>query len=166
MKGKNNHRQDRAKSMLSKCGYKDGGPVSGAMPSTPRAKRAEGGSVDGDGPSGRLDKKSRKKEGTQVNIIIAGKDGQQTPPMLPPPAPPMGGPAMPPQMPPPRPMPPAARPPMGGPAPGMLPPGGMARGGAVKKEYPISDAAGGGKGRLQKAAAQKKSTPRKRGGGC
>lgn len=173
MKGKtphgSNYRQERAKKIVKKSGYasggstgepddcptkdnpkckKSGGPVSGVMSKKrldkPR-RYASGGGVMGDGAP-----KKKGSSKTEVNIVIAGKDGAQTPPMLPPPMPPM------PQSPPPS-MPPVARPPMGGPSAGMTPPpGAMKRGGAVKsKKYPIDCGAGGGKGRLEKAAASK-----------
>lgn len=179
MKGKiphgSNYRQERAKKLLSSSGYarggktnepdgcptpdnptckKSGGPVSGAMPKKrldkPR-RYASGGSVEGDMPE---KKKSSAK--TQVNIVISGKDSAQPPaaPMLPPPMP--GGP------------PPGAGAPPMPPGAGMMPPGGMKPPGAFKrggtvKEYPIDAGSGGGKGRLEKAAASKSHRP-KRGG--
>lgn len=180
MKGKiphgSNYRQERAKKLLGKSlarggctpttdcepdgmppkGKKAGGPVSGAMPKKrldkPRRYASGGGVTDPDEAPAK--KKSNAK--TQVNIVIAGKDSGGAPPMLPPPMPPAGGPPMPP--------PPAAgRPPMGGPPGGMVPPGAMARGGKIKRnpEYPITAAAGGGKGRLEKAAASKSDRPKK-----
>lgn len=135
-------------------GKKAGGPVSGAMPKKrldkPR-RYASGGGVEGE-------KKKKGSAKTEVNIVIAGGDkgGAPAAPMMPPPG------AMPP------PPPPAARPPMpmppGGPAPGapMRPPGAMKRGGAIKADkYPIDAGAGGGKGRLEKAAASKSHRPKR-----
>lgn len=168
---KDSHRQDRAKKLMGSC-YKQGGGVhadeeqdkkliktminknnrgeklkAGGHTSKSRLDKpkryATGGGVD-DMPA----KKKSGKSDTTVNIIVAGKGGQDSMP----PAPPMGA-----GMPPGAPMPPvpaAARPPMGGPPAGMAPPGAMKRGGAVKK-YPIDSGAGGGKGRLEKAAAAK-----------
>lgn len=174
---KENHRQERAKKILS--GRKSGGKadmlkslgkksksgLSGAAPKafsasglSPKMRQdkiqrkskpdayAAGGGVDGDAPK----KKSGAK--TEVNIVIAGKgeQGASMPQPVPVPMPPPGA-GMPPGPP---------RPPMGGPPPGGMPPrppGAMRRGGGVKEEYPIDAGAGGGKGRLEKAAAYKRT---------
>lgn len=180
MKGKvphgSNYRQERAKKLVKSGGYasggeirgddgepdgiapppkkkKDGGPVSGAMPRArldkPR-RYATGGGVDGDVGESPKKKSSAK---TQVNIVISGK-GSPDGPALPPPMPPAAAPM------PPAPMPPAGKPPMGGAPQGMPLPGAMRRGGAVK-DYPIDAGAGGGKGRLEKAAEYKSHRPKK-----
>lgn len=134
-------------------GLKRGGAVSGAMPKKrldkPR-RYATGGGVDGDMPK----KKGNPK--TEVNIVIAGKEGQPLAPSIPPQIPPMAAPPMP--------QPTTARPsvpPQG--ATGIMPPAMHKRGGAVKG-YPIDAGAGGGTGRIEKAAAQKSHRPKKGGG--
>jgi hypothetical protein len=127
--------------------------------------RAKGGKVEGEATKSHMGRSRRpgyakggavKSKGkTTVNVIIApqGGDGsQQKPPM--PPMPPQGAPPMPP------PRPPMVPPPGAG--PGMPPPGmgaapGVMRkdGGRVEKQppYPIKDAAGGAKGRMEKERA-------------
>lgn len=145
-----------------KC-KKAGGPVSKKRLDKPR-RYASGGGIDD--PNSAPAKKG--KSGTTVNIVIAGKGDQGAAPPPPPmPMPPAGGPPMPP----PGAMPPGA----GAPPPPGLPPGAggpprpFKRGGAIKdqpsKKYPISSGAGGGLGRLEKAAAYKPSDdgPGKRG---
>lgn len=131
----------------------------------------DGGLAEGGMAPKRLDRKSRdskdKKHGTQVNIVVAGKGGQDQPPM----APPMMGhpPMMPPPMPPHPPMPPPGGMPPGGPPPGMgmgPPPGmppGMSPGGPPPGMLPrppmakrggkiaMTAGAGSGAGREQKA---------------
>lgn len=135
-----------------KC-KKAGGAVAKKRLDKPR-RYATGGGVD-DPNSTPAPKKG--KSGTTVNIVIAGKGQGDAPPPLPmptmaPPMPPVGGP------------PPSApgMPPMGGPGgppPGM-PPQMRKQGGRVK-EYPIDAGSGGGRGRLEKAAAQKSDRPKK-----
>ncbi len=171
-----NHRRERAAEMMKKCGYASGGAVSERDEGEPdmdtrsqRQGKKHGGSVKAHGEKAkkRLDRPKRYASGgaiddipkdkkgakTQVNIIIAGKDGAPAAPMpvpVPvggPPAPPMGTPAGPPMTPP----------------PGM--PMGRKHGGSVMPKnppYPIDDGAGGGLGRLEKAAAARKT--HKRGG--
>jgi hypothetical protein len=105
----------------------------------------------------RLDRPKRKKGGKagrgDVNIIIAQKPDMPAGaamappmqrPMAPPPSPPVMPPAPPPQMPP-QGMPPGGAPNPGA-AAGVLPP--HKKGGAIK----MKDGAGGGLGRLEKAA--------------
>ena len=138
-------------------GFKHGGSCTCSKCSGGRVKHAKGGSAgtgepEGTRPKGgRMIRKSggRAKKGMNVNIIIAQPGGGARPPM---PMPPPGA------MPPPGPVgmhqgmpPPAAPPSMVPPAGGMPPPGLMRKRGG--RTYPISDGAGGGKGRLQKAAA-------------
>ena len=121
-------------------------------------KRAMGGRIDGDSSKPRLDRHGRKGKDsgkTNINIIIAGKGGQdgQPPPVGPPMSPPglMAKPPMPPPMPPPG----AGGPPpgLGGPGgpggPGGLPPGlmGRKRGGRVHMTAGSYSA----KGRMQKS---------------
>ena len=122
-----------------------------AKPALKAEKYARGGATKGKGK-------------TTVNVIVAGGHGAQ-----PAGGAPMG--AMPPRpMPPPGAMPPGAGapppPPGAGMPPGMPPrPPQMAkRGGAIKstKGYPISDGAGGGEGRLEKAAAMKHKSGKKK----
>lgn len=176
-----NHRHERAKKLISGsgCGYAKGGyvpsegdegePDSGP-PNPPKKKsggacHAEGGSV-----KTRLDKPKRYASGgmvddgmpkkkssakTQVNIVIAGKGDSPASPMpvpVMPPAPPPGAAPM-------------IPPPGAGMPPGMPPrPPGLKRGGSVKGyKYPIDDGAGGGLGRLEKAAAAKKNHSKKGG---
>lgn len=131
-----------------KC-KKAGGPVAKKRLDKPR-RYATGGGID-DPNSSPAPKKG--KNGTTVNIVIAGKGGSDAPPPPPPmPMPPMAGPGGP----------PPAMPPMGGPGgppPGM-PPQMRKQGGRVK-EYPIDAGSGGGKGRIEKAAAQKSDRPKK-----
>lgn len=127
--------------------------------------RAKGGKVEGEKSKSHMGRASRKpayakggavksKGKTTVNVIIAGQ-GDQKPPMMPPQMPPQGAPPMPPPRPP-------MAPPPGGP-PGAMPPPGMGAapgvmrkdGGRVEKQpaYPIKDAAGGAKGRMEKERA-------------
>ena len=170
---KDNHRKERAKKLLS-ASHKKGGKAD-MMKSM--SKKGNGGltgaaptafPVGGNSPRKRQDKRqryatgggvedgaSKKKSGakTEVNIVIAGKGDQGAPMPQPVPAP-MGPP--PGAMPPPGGMPPRPMPPGGMPPAGMRPPGAMRRGGGVKEEYPIDAGAGGGKGRLEKAAAEKR----------
>lgn len=152
-------------------------------------KLKKGGFVHGGTPKKRIDKPSRKghddamkphlarggkathKGGkTQVNVIVAGgKPGGAGAPMPPPPGAGMAPPPRP--MPPPGGMPPGAgMPPPGGmpPGAGMPPPAMHKRGGAIKEpKYPLDSGSGGGKGRLEKAAAQSKNhNGKKRGGPC
>ena len=120
----------------------------------------------------------RAKGKTVVNVIIAGGKGQQSPPpgpmptgAIPPPPPPMAGP---PPAPPPHPMPmmPSGGAPMG---PMGAPPGGMpmrahggkvdghkdfGRGGVKGGQSVHEGGGGGGRGRLQKAAAEGAHYPR------
>lgn len=132
-----------------------------------KLKLKEGGDVEGEPSAPRLDRKSSggaakgKKSGNHVNVIIAppAKDSAppMPPPMMPPPHPPMAGPP-----PGPPPGPPGAPPPgaMGPPKPPMGPPPGMggpppgmpmrASGGRVPH---LTGGAGGGEGRMEKAAA-------------
>lgn len=106
-------------------------------------KLKDGGSCGGSGSSSRADRKPRS---TTVNVMVeAGPKAPPMPPMIPP------GAGLPPMLPP------------GGPGvPGPLPPEAMAgappakRGGRARnggKVYPLTDGAGGGKGRLEKAKA-------------
>lgn len=152
-------------------GYASGGAVKpdAMMADAPMAKagppKKAFGKIDGAKPKPRFDKFARggavkKEPKTNINVIVAPQGGGDKQPMLPPPM--AAGPAMPP---PPRP----PGPPMGGlpgAPPGAMPPGlgpkpfnaggqvrgRFAKGGAVK----MMDGAGGGLGRLQKAAAQKR----------
>jgi hypothetical protein len=183
---KNNHRQERAKKiiagrkiggkaeMMKSVGKKGKGGLSGAAPTSfpaeglsprkrmdKRKRYATGGGVEDDAPK----KKSGAK--TEVNIVIAGKGDQgATPQPVPVPVPSPGA-----GVPPGPPRPPMGIPP-GMPPVGMRPPGAMRRGGGIKEaddgdKYPIKDASGGGKGRIQKAAAYKHGDKRKkRGGEC
>lgn len=175
---KDKHRNQRAKRLVSsakrgsaavmKKAIKGEDRVSGAAPTAfpvkgqksssrmdKKKRYASGGGVD-DSP------KAKKGAKTEVNIVIAGGQGDKQPQPIPVPVP-AGGPppgaGMPPGGPPPgmppRPMPPGARPPMGGP-PGMGAPA-MRRGGSVKEEYPIDAGSGGGEGRLEKSAAAKRA---------
>lgn len=109
-----------------------------------RPRYASGGGIDDmDTP------KKKGKSGTTVNIVIAGKGDQPTPPPMPVPVP-AGGPPMPP---------PGAMPPGGAPGmpPGMPPKPGFKSGGAIKEPKTKYNAgSGGGLGRLEKAAAQKR----------
>lgn len=173
-----------------KGGYARGGATDGEPDMEPKGKRL-GGPVSykgagnttkpeaqGKAPKKRLDKPKRyasgggiddpnstpakkSKSGTTVNIVIAGKD---QPPAPPPAMPPMAGP--PPGLPP---GPPPGMPPAGGapmpPGAGMPPKPGFKAGGAIKVSKKFDAGAGGGKGRLEKAAAQKSThnRPGKRG---
>jgi hypothetical protein len=132
----------------SKSGSKG---ISSASGGKTRNNYADGGDVEGDTPSPRLDRKSRSsKGGTNVNVIVMPKSSDDTPSALPPSpmgagAPPIARPLSPP-------MPGPGMPPPG--APAMMPPranGGRAyaKGGRVKME----DGAGGGLGRLEKVKA-------------
>lgn len=125
------------------------------------ADREVGKAIEGRKTKPRMDRAARKKGGRtkgDVNIIIATKEG--------PPAG-MPGPMM---APPPRPMPPPMPPPQAAPPPGAaMPPPGMGgglppmgatpmpprkKGGKVMGAYrKMKDGAGGGLGRLEKAAA-------------
>ncbi len=156
----------KAKSMLGRCGYANGGGLSA---SSARLKSAAQGKVMGAAPPMQALAKGGKVRGrhsTHVNVMIAPQGGGAPPPRPVPVPVPMGGPpgaggppppmglARPPGMPPP----PGAGMPPGGPPPGLaggIPPGlrpGMKRGGGVKG-YPLDDGAGGGAGRKEKAAA-------------
>lgn len=126
-------------------------------------KKAGGAINDGTRPvGGRLARKGggRAKKGTNVNIIITQPGGMARPPMPPPGAMPPGGPPGLRQGMPPAPPPVAAMPPPGGPPPGAMMPrksGGRTLekdGGKLAKpgKYPIDSGAGGGLGRLEKAA--------------
>lgn len=163
---KEGHRQKRAKEILAGTGKSKPGlksakgkskGLSGAMPTTFPA--------EGLSPKNRIDKKKRFASGggvndddapkkkssakTEVNIVIAGGGKGAAPQPMPAPMIPPGAGMAPP---PPRPMPP----PGAMPPPGMKPPGAMKRGGGVKEpKYPINAGAGGAKGRLEKAAAEK-----------
>lgn len=166
-----NHRRDRAEKMMAK--YACGGSVSSSQSDgepdmdtrSQRQGKKRGGSIEASGntPKKRLDKRKRYASGggiddapkekksakTQVNVIITGgnKDAAPAAPMPMPPvpmAPPAGGP------------PPGA--PMGAPPP--MPPMARKRGGSVMSKdpsYPIEDGSGGGLGRIQKAAAARKT---------
>lgn len=186
MKNKDSHRHERAHTLLKKGGYKKGGAVKHADEAEDKKlvkkmlkkhdkgeKLKKGGYVQGGVPKKRLDKPSRKshddamkphlarggkaahkggKGKTQVNVIVAGGGKPGGAPMPPPGA----------AMPPPRPMPPpGAMPPPAGampPGAGMPPPPMHKRGGAIKEpKYPLDAGSGGGKGRLEKAAAQSKN---------
>ena len=170
-----NHRRDRAEKMMAKyaCGGSVASSKSDGEPdmdtNSQRQGKKHGGSVEASGSSvkKRLDKRKRYASGggiddapkekkgakTQVNVIIAGgnKDAAPAAPPMPMPAPPM--------------TPPVGGPPMAPPPGGSPMPMGRKRGGSVMpkdKEYPIDDGAGGGLGRLEKAAAARKT--HKRGG--
>ncbi len=171
-----NHRRDRAEKMMAK--YACGGSVASSkddgepdMDTSSRQGKKRGGHVEkheaeGHAAKKRLDKRKRYASGggvddvpkekkgakTQVNVIIAGGDKGaasappiSAPPPMMPPGPPAGAPMIPP-----------GAPPM---------PIGRKRGGSVMMKdpkYPITDGAGGGLGRLEKAAAARKT--HKRGG--
>jgi hypothetical protein len=142
--------------------------MSKPAPPLPERMRKAGGSVSdgklqGTRPQGgRLARKSggRTKGKTNINIIIGTGPKPAAGPMgLPMPPPGMDGPAglhqgaMPPGAggPPPPMLPPGGAPPMGAGAPPMPPMMGRRSGGRVK--YPITHAAGGGLGRLEKIEA-------------
>lgn len=99
----------------------------------------------------------KSKGKTTVNVIVAPQGGDAQKPMMPPQMPPQGAPPMPPPRPP-------MAPPPGGPGgpPGAMPPGMGAPPGVMRKDggrvgkqpaYPIKDAAGGAKGRMEKERA-------------
>lgn len=168
-------RNAKAKSLLSRGGYKHGGEVKETVKKgvhdhekhlhkgekETKLKLKSGGTADGCAGKNMVGKYARggatkaKKGGTTVNVVIA-PSGQQQPQKVPVPVPSPGGGGMPPP-----------RPPMGGGAPpgAMPPPGGgmpprppMKRGGEVKK---YDAGAGGGLGRMEKI---KKYGPPKIGG--
>lgn len=115
----------------------------------PKPRKAGGsvtdGELEGTRPKGGRLARARggKAKGTNVNIIIAPSGGAKPPMPMPMPGPPPGGPAGLHQGAPPPMAPPGAAPPMAPPMPRKS--GGRA--------YPIKDAAGGGKGRLEKVRA-------------
>lgn len=167
---KDSHRHTRAKRLIAgskgsaasnqKISTGKSTGLSGAMPTTfpvggnspkkrldKKRRYASGGGIDDDAP--------KKKAGakTEVNIIIAGKGDQSPPRAVPVPIPPPGAAGIPPRPPM---MPPGGAPPQGMP---MRPPGAMKRGGGIKEpKYPIDAGSGGGKGRLEKAAAEKRQS--------
>lgn len=178
-------RRERAQSILSKHGYgKMKGIAAEAVHEHEDAehggkrtklKLKDGGEAKGKEPPHRLDRKHRatggrnkahKEPKVSVNVINAGSKQQPMPMPMPGgmgPKPPMPMPApQAPAGPPPGAMPP--KPPMGGaPMPGGMPPGGMpqrpfAKGGPVRSKMDIphlTGGAGGGLGRLEKAAHEK-----------
>lgn len=179
----------RAKEVLKSAGYKDGGGIKeekelvkkavrqhekhdhkGKKPTNLKLK--DGGHIKGEKSKDRLDKMARggktkhhkSDTKTKVNVIVApsagGAAGQGMPVMPPHPMP----------APRPMPMPPQGASPMG-PQGAPMPP--MKRGGKIKAlknggEVPMESGAGGGKGRLEKAALARKDgiKPLKKGGKC
>lgn len=168
----------RAQEILKSAGYKDGGDVKQDKKLVEKAvhqheahdhkgekktklKLKEGGHVKGEKTASRLDKmarggKAKHHKGdakTKVNVIVAPSAGAAPMPM-PHPAP--------------RPMPMASAP-----MPAPMPSAPMNKGGKTKAfknggEVPMEYGAGGGKGRLEKAALARKDgiKPLKKGGKC
>lgn len=149
------NRREKASKLLSGLGYGKMKDLAAKSIDTPKAtkktKYASGGKVEGKAAKHTLDRKPRAAGGrtkgkgnhVKINIINASKPAQ-------------GGLAMPTHAPMPMQAPaPPQRPPMAAPAPGMPPqrPMGLATGGKVPH---LTGGSGGGRGRLQKAAAEKR----------